>query len=165
MVGCLLAVLMKRRVLMNVWHNVSRRPVLPLLTCSLFAASIFAGPALIPRYRDFIGFAVDPVMVAILIVQMISLSSTAYFGWLDWRPVRFLGDISYSLYLWQQLTLGLTNHLHFPVLVRLSIALVLTITAASVSYYAIERPFLRLKNASLKPGTWFEKVNANAELR
>jgi peptidoglycan/LPS O-acetylase OafA/YrhL len=165
MMGCLLAVLMKRRVLMSVWRNVSRSPVLPLSTCALFVASIFAGPALIPRYRDFIGFAVDPVLVAILIVQLIALSSTAYFGWLDWRPVRFLGDISYSLYLWQQLTLGLTSHLQFPMLARLSIALALTIMVASVSYYAVERPFLRLKNASLKPGTWFGKVNANAELR
>ena len=165
MMGCLLAVLMKRRVLMNVWLNVSRWPVLPLSTCALLSASIFAGPALIPRYRDFIGFAVDPVLVAILIVQLISLSSTTYFGWLDWRPVRFLGDISYSLYLWQQLTLSVTSHLHFPLLARLSISLALTVMAASVSYYAIERPFLRLKNASLKTGTGLGKVIASVVLR
>jgi peptidoglycan/LPS O-acetylase OafA/YrhL len=61
---------------------------------------------------------------------------------LNWSPLAFIGVLSYSLYLWQQ-----------PFLNRSSTAwisafpqnILLTVAAALASYYAIERPFLRLR--------------------
>ena len=168
MVGCLLAVLMKRGALMGFWRTACRSIVMPLSACTLLVLSIFAGPVLIPRYRDFIGFAVDPILVAIIIVQMLALSSTVYFRWLEWPSVRFLGDISYSLYLWQQFTLGVTKHLQLIMPVKLMVAVAFTIAAASFSYYVIERPFLKLKDKrfslrifagrKLAPGTGIENL-------
>lgn len=61
---------------------------------------------------------------------------------LNWRPVAFVGVLSYSLYLWQQPFLNRTVYSHaviFPVNV------VLAFGAALASYYFIEQPFLKLK--------------------
>lgn len=61
---------------------------------------------------------------------------------LESRPFIFVGLISYSLYLWQQLFLN-PHPTHWvpwwPVGVTLSFIV------ATISYYVIERPFLRLK--------------------
>jgi len=64
--------------------------------------------------------------------------------------VKFLGRISYSLYLYQQLTLhAVKNALgHYPVVIQLAGAILVTVIVASMSYYLIERPFLKLKSAT-----------------
>lgn len=59
---------------------------------------------------------------------------------LNARPVAFVGTLSYSIYLWQQLFLHSVpgaNVTTFPV------NLLCTAACALVSYYAVERPFLR----------------------
>lgn len=61
---------------------------------------------------------------------------------LNWGPIVWVGQVSYSLYLWQQLFLvyGLAHpYGTFP------LSLVLTGVAACGSYYLIERPFLLLR--------------------
>jgi peptidoglycan/LPS O-acetylase OafA/YrhL len=62
---------------------------------------------------------------------------------LNFKPITHLGAISYGLYLWQQLffTQGRSDSMadHFP----LNLALALTV--ASVSYFLIEQPLLRLR--------------------
>jgi len=58
--------------------------------------------------------------------------------WLQWRPLMWLGTVSYSLYLWQ---VPLGGFLRAP-LVLVPAAL----TMAALSYYLVERPCLRLKS-------------------
>ncbi len=61
---------------------------------------------------------------------------------LNWRPIAFVGTLSYSLYLWQQLFIDrhLFDAVHsFPLNVMLAFAL------AALSFFCIERPFLRLR--------------------
>lgn len=61
---------------------------------------------------------------------------------LAWRPLVYLGRISYSLYLWHTMALVFGREL-----LGLPSAggVVLAVAAATVSHYAIERPFLRRK--------------------
>jgi len=153
MVGCLLAVLLKRRALSSLWSAVSANALLPLATIALLALSIYAGGHFIDRYRDVFGFAIEPLLFAILVVQVIALSSTRLWGWTEWRVCRFLGRISYSLYLYQQLTLHAVRHAleAYPPVVQLAGAIVVTIIAATISYYFIEQPFLKLKSPFAVP--------------
>jgi peptidoglycan/LPS O-acetylase OafA/YrhL len=148
MVGCLLAVLLKRRALSSIWRAVSANALLPLATIALLSISVYAAEIYIERYRDIFGFAIEPLLVGILIVQMIALSSTRLWGWTEWGVVRFLSRISYSLYLYQQLTLHAASKAlaAYPVIVQLAGAILITIILATISHYAIERPFLKLKS-------------------
>jgi peptidoglycan/LPS O-acetylase OafA/YrhL len=148
MVGCLLAVLLKRGALMRFWESVCRGYAAPVFAILLFVTSVFLGPVLFPRYRDVIGLAIEPLLIAVIIVQAIALSSTSLFKWMEWGWVRFLGQISYSLYLYQQLTLQSVHKrlIGQPEIVQLSAAVAVTILAACFSFYVIERPFLKLKD-------------------
>jgi peptidoglycan/LPS O-acetylase OafA/YrhL len=66
---------------------------------------------------------------------------------LESKPVRWIGWISYSLYLWQQLFFG-TNFVGSPpgiaVLREWPINLVALMVCATFSYYVVEKPFVRL---------------------
>jgi len=57
---------------------------------------------------------------------------------LNWRPVVWLGKISYSLYLWQQLFAYGTHH-------RPWYLVLFALGLASASYYLVEQPMLRLR--------------------
>jgi peptidoglycan/LPS O-acetylase OafA/YrhL len=64
---------------------------------------------------------------------------------LEWSALRWIGRISYSLYLWQQLFF-VQRFLEWRPLGRLQawpLNLVLTFLLAAASYYAIERPLIR----------------------
>lgn len=150
MVGCLVAVLLKRRALSGLWRAVSANALLPLATLAILAVSIYGGELYVERYRDVFGFAIEPLLVAILVVQLIALSSTGLWKWTEWNWIKFLGRVSYSLYLYQQLTLhAVKNALgQYPLVIQLAGAILVTLILATISYYVIERPFLKLKSVS-----------------
>jgi peptidoglycan/LPS O-acetylase OafA/YrhL len=60
---------------------------------------------------------------------------------LNYAPVVFLGKISYSLYLWQQL------FFYRPDPWPIYLALPLALAFACASYFVIERPMLRLRDS------------------
>lgn len=153
MVGCLTAILIKQGKLPVFWRAVTAHTLLPLVTIALLLASIFIGNAYVYRYRDVFGFAIEPPLFAILIVQLIVLSSTSLWSWTEWRVLKFLGRISYSLYLYQQITLGQAKKLtiSYPVVLQLAVAVLITIVVATLSYYVIEQPFLKLGRTKSAP--------------
>jgi peptidoglycan/LPS O-acetylase OafA/YrhL len=64
------------------------------------------------------------------------------------RPVAWLGEISYGIFLWHlAIMLQLGSR---PVVVLFAETLALSITCAAVSYYVVERPLLRLKYVPLR---------------
>ena len=70
---------------------------------------------------------------------------------LTWKPITYLGRISYGLYVVHQLVLEFTKLILFktlgrdPLALRYVVALALTIPLAALSYRWLESPFLRLK--------------------
>jgi peptidoglycan/LPS O-acetylase OafA/YrhL len=64
---------------------------------------------------------------------------------LEWAPLRYLGLISYSAYLWHVKFVTDVDDMPIPLPLRLLVFLLLVAAVASVSYYLIERPLSRLR--------------------
>lgn len=149
LIGCLAAVAVYRRSWSWLWDRTCGHWAMPLLTIVGVQISLQLWRMnAVPRYQDVLGYLVDPLLFALFILQVVALSGTRVWSWLDSGPARFLGRISYPLYLYQQVTLyrGKVIAADYPVLVQLGVAVALTVAVASGSYYLIERPFLRLKH-------------------
>lgn len=85
--------------------------------------------------------ALVAVACAILIIQSVAHSETSWYRWLELRPMRALGVISYSLYLYH------TFASHLPTAFRkIPFEVAFAILLATGSYLFIERPFLRMKD-------------------
>ena len=147
LVGCLTAVLLRRGACRSLWEKATSHAVMPFLTLGVLFCSIYFGGPLVQGYREVIGFALDPLLFALLLIQWVALSDHPLWSWLNSRPMRYLGRISYPLYLYQQVTLyPVRRILHAqPVWLQLGVAVAATVGVASLSYYCIERPFLRWK--------------------
>jgi peptidoglycan/LPS O-acetylase OafA/YrhL len=66
---------------------------------------------------------------------------------LSYGPFVYLGSISYGLYLYHNFFFVVARHSEGPRhVMALALALAITIVVASVSWYALERPLLRLKD-------------------
>ena len=144
LIGCLLAVVLRNGMLAGLWQRVCSAPWLTWVTIGLLALSATLANIVIGRYRDTIGFVVDPVLVAVLIVQSLATGVRGFGAFVNWRWMRYLGTISYSIYLYQQIVIGpveklIRSWLSLPAVVLAVIA------AASASYWIVERPFLKLK--------------------
>jgi peptidoglycan/LPS O-acetylase OafA/YrhL len=147
LIGCLTAVLLWERKVPQFFNWACGNVLWPALSLTLFVASMMIEHRLGSSYRNTIGFAVDSLLVAILIPQMIAFRDSMIGGWLNWRWMRFLGVLSYSLYLYQQAAIGqaekvaakLPALLHFPVIITI------VLLCAMASYYVVERPALKLK--------------------
>jgi peptidoglycan/LPS O-acetylase OafA/YrhL len=75
---------------------------------------------------------------------------------LEWKPLRGIGRISYSLYLWQQLFfigdhVAATGTLHY--LQHGPWNLIATFTLATASYFLLEKPTIRLGHRFAPPAT------------
>ncbi len=138
--GCLLALVLHTGVVAPLIARLRRPPamfvVLALLGLSLFKGAHYGIP-----YRNVIGFAVEPVLVALLILQLTSLRGLT---WMDARPLSYLGRISYSTYLYQEIVIpALKDRIPHPFNL-IGCVLAVWITAA-LSFELIEKPFLKLK--------------------
>lgn len=99
-----------------------------------------------PDFEQTYLHGIEALSFAVLIVQCIALSKVRPWSWLDLPPLRALGLISYSLYLWHIIGLFAADHVHtsrwrYQILTDVVASLVL----ATGSYLIIERPFDRLK--------------------
>lgn len=144
-VGCLGAYLYKYQR-----HRFSAGLSRPFLAGALSAALfVFAWVEWPPSYG---AWALVPSVQAVLIMAAIWATIERRIGvgyrLLNAAPVVWLGTLSYSIYVWQQLFLG---HFAGPTLARLAIYerhvwWLTALAVAIVSYYAVERPILILRN-------------------
>jgi peptidoglycan/LPS O-acetylase OafA/YrhL len=148
LVGCLLAVLLKRGVWTWFWNQITLRLWLSLVPFLLIIASIAIAFHRGLAYRVAIGFAVDPLVTAILLVQVIAFGKSKLWGWLNWKVTAYLGKISYGMFLYHMLANRLVivlfgRHIlwfHLPAVIAMSALF------GTCSFYLIEKRFLRLKS-------------------
>lgn len=129
-IGCLLAVL------------APRLPKIPGYAALMMLAAVFLIPAFPGNTRArtlFELFVLGPLMhvcVALLVLHVIQVP----YRFLNWGPIAWLGRVSYSLYLWQELFCS-NPRLHMGYLLAL-----LALGCAALSYYLVEQPMLRLRD-------------------
>jgi peptidoglycan/LPS O-acetylase OafA/YrhL len=139
-VGCLLAVVWQRITRFEV---ASRRAWYPLITVAALIASR-AAPS--QAYHYSLGFTVEALLCALLLVQLMHLSPVSGWRFLDHPVMRFLGAISYPMYLYH--ALGGAFGRRIPGsnrTIEFIGTIVATVIIAAGSYYVIEKPFLRLR--------------------
>jgi peptidoglycan/LPS O-acetylase OafA/YrhL len=148
MIGCLLAVALFTAVEHPLWSVLCDGMWKVGVTVALLVLSSVLEYQYSAPYRDSAGFIVNPLLTAVLIPQLIANRGQLLTGWLDWKPVRYLGRISYSLYLYQQLVLDPIERAlqHYPQVVQAGVSLTVLLAMASGSYYLIEKPFLKIKD-------------------
>jgi peptidoglycan/LPS O-acetylase OafA/YrhL len=103
---------------------------------------------LINRYMGYtvvsvFGTSVVNVSLAILIHRSVYCSRDRIGRVLNWKPIAFVGLLSYSLYLWQQLFLNRNSTAWINAFPQ---NLVFTVAAALGSYFLLEKPLLRLRH-------------------
>ena len=135
-IGCLLADAAERLAAWRPYRALLESPLFVLVPLTVLAASCLGDH---PRINIFVGYSVMNVGFA-LCVHWSLLYSTGRIGRvLNHRAVVFVGVLSYSIYLWQQLFLNRYN----PSLPGFPLNLIPVAGAALLSYYLIERPALR----------------------
>jgi peptidoglycan/LPS O-acetylase OafA/YrhL len=131
--GCLAALLVREHP-----EQAKRLATTPILAglLALFAACVWGQTPLALLFR------------AVLIPAMLVSTSTATTlatRALELAPVRWVGRLSYSLYVWQTLFLvGRDVPTPLGALQAFPLNVLATFACATASYYAIERPLLRL---------------------
>jgi peptidoglycan/LPS O-acetylase OafA/YrhL len=96
---------------------------------------------------------VTALLAAYLIASYASIPGGPVFALLNWRPVRYVGVLSYSLYIWQQPFLSAANPYGFssiPGALTFPSNTIAAFTVAAVSYHALEKPLLSLRTG-LRP--------------
>jgi peptidoglycan/LPS O-acetylase OafA/YrhL len=142
-VGCLLAVVAASPWFEKVARIVAERSWYPLITVVLLMISR-QGLGALWHYGP--GMTVDAILLAILIVQLMQLSGATLWKWLENPVIRYLGLISYPLYLYHQAAISLGTRVPGGWPVHLVVGFALSVAVASGSYWLIEKPFLRLKD-------------------
>jgi peptidoglycan/LPS O-acetylase OafA/YrhL len=142
-VGCLLALALEHQRVLAAAEWCGRKSWYPLVTLAFLLMSRTILPGV---YHYSIGFTIDALLVAIGIVQLLQLSETRWWGWLEWSVVRYIGAISYPMYLYHAWGASIGRRLpgDYHELEFLA-GVVATIALAAASYHLIELPALRLK--------------------
>ncbi len=146
LMGCLLAVALRAGVWTDLWRRLCASWWLSAISLGMLIISTALAMRFGSTYRDAVGFVVDPILVAVLIVQTIAQPDAGFAIVLNWGWMRYLGTISYSVYLYQQAVMEPIRKRMLPwPRISLLVTILAVVVTASASYWIVERPFLRLK--------------------
>jgi peptidoglycan/LPS O-acetylase OafA/YrhL len=133
-IGCLLAIF------------ASRIPRIPGYVALVMTAAVFLVPlyaANTPAKTLLQLFVLQPLLHVSIAGVVLHVIQVPY-RFLNWGPVAWLGKISYSLYLWQEVFCSNPS-----LKLGYSLAL-LAVGCACLSYYFVEQPMLRLREKRMR---------------
>ncbi|RFZ85525.1 acyltransferase [Mucilaginibacter terrenus] len=149
--GCLLALLVFRKVLDQSWLQTTKVPgnlVALVLIVWLRFDDFYSVKAILTN-------GIISLLTAYIVVTNIVPSGNVFYRFLNLKWLSFIGVLSYSIYIWQQLFTSGDARLSLYV-VSWPFNLVWIIVVPVISYYGFERYFLKLKNK-------FKVVNATQD--
>ena len=150
LLGCLVAVLLRTGSMSSVVSVATGHRFMPFLTMALIGVSAACEKQWGVDYRNVFGFIVNPILLMTLLLQAITLATTPLWRWLEWPWVRYLGTISYSVYLYQQVIVDPVKHrLSFlPEPLPFFGTLAAVYGVSSVAYYLVEKPLRRSRKGA-----------------
>jgi peptidoglycan/LPS O-acetylase OafA/YrhL len=139
-VGCALALVRSRASGMKVLQTPIFQSPGTAFVCMILGCVAIAGFTHYGPLRHLHLFILEPTISYLLVAALINQAVEGRGRFLNAGTMTWLGRVSYSLYLWQQLAFD-------PSLAWSSIAakLPLAVAIAAASYYLIEQPFNRLR--------------------
>jgi peptidoglycan/LPS O-acetylase OafA/YrhL len=149
-VGCALALIQPRLVRYWKLFRASWFAIVPIATVLLPLTQLWS-----TRLYQAVGITMLHFCIALSLQQVVARP----YEILNLKPVAWFGSITYSLYLWQQLFLNRASNAlwaAFPV------NLLLALLCGTLSYYAIEQPFLKLRERRA-PKREVQQLPATAE--
>ncbi len=147
LVGCLLAVWVHGGRLPRPIRGLLSSPWAVFVPILVLFATVVGAAMGGHRFRLVVGFIVQPVAAGLLLLQCIAWFRHPLFRWLESRPVRWIGERSYGIYLLHIFVIWVVARRDFALTPgqQLAASLVGSVLAAQVLYFLVERPFLRLK--------------------
>jgi peptidoglycan/LPS O-acetylase OafA/YrhL len=142
-VDALLIPAMIALILYPLTRNKAARRFVPVWSFPMLVAMEFV--LLATRVPFF--FTLQAIVLSLLVLSTVLHPNTVQGRILETKPFRWLGWISYSLYLWQQLFFGVNLAGSPPglaVLRKPPVNLLALLLCATFSRYVIEKPFIRL---------------------
>jgi peptidoglycan/LPS O-acetylase OafA/YrhL len=155
--GCLLAVLPIARfpaISFRLWYI----PVAVLISCLFFLPLIHVGePAQVWKPVFTFGLTLVSLCAAWVIVLIIEYRSRFRIPVLTWRPVTYVGRISYGIYLWHYpINMLLRPHLSGPF--NFIVTGSTSVLIAAASFHLVEARALRLKKRFSSVGNSEERA-------
>jgi len=122
-----------------------------LQAMALIAIAVVGWHALRPMpwddYVVYIQYTAVAVSCALIITTALWCPPTLLRIGLEWTPLRWIGRISYGIYLYHwPIFHRIEQDLDWSPLARTLWAFTLTLLIATISFYFLERPFLRMKD-------------------
>ncbi|SRR5579883_583455 len=100
-----------------------------------------------PQFRETFRYTIQGIALFPIFITAIRYSDSSLFQFLNLNGIKFLGVMSYSLYLIHYIFLNALKTTNFPVFIQALLALGLSIITATAIYYFVEKPCARLKKA------------------
>jgi peptidoglycan/LPS O-acetylase OafA/YrhL len=153
LVGCIAGILVSRNLIPNKKWIVSGIQVLTVISAAGMGFMLFTIPAT-SRFLYFGGFTLIAVMVAIVIAHLFMAPLSVSTLILEFPLLRWFGRLSYGLYLWHLPVYAVYFNLFPPfsfksytlrIVSPFIIKFMLSVGVASLSFYFLEQPALRLK--------------------
>jgi peptidoglycan/LPS O-acetylase OafA/YrhL len=145
--GCLAAILLSHcpAILRG---TLAARPFLAAST----AAILVAAPHILTRLLDppslflsQIGNTLQALGISIFLLHGVLMPKWGVYRALNWSWVRQIGILSYSIYIWQQLVWNSPKNLGLDPVWWMGLWVLPLLALASLSYYGLERPLMRLR--------------------
>ncbi len=140
--GCVLA-LVKNPALPG--EQLGARWVWPSFVAALVVLCATIAARGVP-FRETLRYSLQGVALAPVFIAVVRFPQALLFRPLNWRPVRFLGVLSYSLYLVHDTVMEfLRRWMEAPEAVVAAVGLVAAILLATAMHYGVERPCARAR--------------------
>jgi peptidoglycan/LPS O-acetylase OafA/YrhL len=147
MFGCAMALLWKETRFNRLTEKLLHPALFSFSILYIVILSPFLSARFDARYDWTIGYTLRGALISIVLLYVVRKSISFPGRLLNLGPIRHIGVISYSLYLWQQMFTGPHTRL-FP------LNLMAIGASAELSYWLIERPSFRLRDRIEKMLAW-----------